>query len=122
MPSQFDLLVRDLIKLQDRRDRARQQQQAARARRRHAELMKAIAAPPADFSDIRRQQARLRKAIAADRERRRRAQCAATIAKLDQAARRGRLTGAQAGKLDALRGRFGAMTTPRPSPYPKRAA
>ena len=113
--SPFDLLVNDLMRLDEARAR---QQQAARARRRHTELMKAINAPPVDFTPIHREQTRLQARIADDRERRARAQCAASIAKLDQAARSGRLTGIEAGRLDAIKSRFGAMTPPFTPPYP----
>jgi len=120
--SPFDCLVDDLRALDAARNRDRAQRQAAR---RHAQLTKAVTTPPADFSGIRREQSRLQKAIVADHERHTRARCAATIAKLDQAARSGRLTGVQAGTLDSLRARFGALTTPFTPPWrndPPRAA
>lgn len=122
MPSQFDRLVADLQELDEIRGCARQQQiayQRQRQRRRAsaAALAKAITTPPADFSRIQREQTRLQKAIAADHERRNRQQCAAIIARLTAAAKAGRLTGAQGGRLDSLRGRFGAMT-PFTPPYP----
>lgn len=114
--SPFDLLVADLVALDKRRETARltaqRQQQAAYRQRQHAELMKAIAAPPVDFTPIHREQTRLQARIADDHEQTARRQCASTLAELTAAAKAGRLTGIEAGKLDALRGRFGAMATP----------
>lgn len=105
--SPFDCLVDDLRALDAARNRER------------AQLTKAFTKPPADFSGVRREQSRLQKAIAVDHERHTRARCAATIARLDQAARSGRLTGVQAGTLDALRAKFGTLLKaddPTPTP------
>lgn len=115
MLTPFDALVDDLRALRAARSRRREQALTARRERqaraaRQVRILKAITAtPPLDLTEVQRDLDQMQKADARHRERQTVDACRETLAQLDQAAKAGRLTGIQAGKLDALKGRYGAQ-------------